>query len=173
LKKADLVDIGKILRSEGREGKLKLRLHETTLPGLTCARVYLQRNEALEAFEVESLECDRNSTFLKLKGIDSLAQSDALAGLAVFIEEGCFRPLESGRYYDFQVVGSRVLRPDGTEIGTVASIMPAGGGYLLVVTKGGKEFYVPFAEPICVRVDPEARTIVIDPPDGLLDLNEI
>jgi 16S rRNA processing protein RimM len=173
LKKADLVNIGSILRSEGRDGKLKLRLHEKNLPGLTCGNVYLRRNEEFEEFEVESLELDRNSTFLKLKGIDTLAQSDALTGLAVFVEEGCFRPLGGGCFYEFQVIGSRVVTRDGTEIGTVASILPAGGGHLLVVSRGGNECYVPFAEPICLRVDPEAKEIVIDPPDGLLDLNEI
>jgi len=32
---------------------------------------------------------------------------------------------------------------------------------------------VPFVRDICVEVDPDGKRIVIDPPDGLLDLNEI
>jgi ribosomal 30S subunit maturation factor RimM len=41
------------------------------------------------------------------------------------------------------------------------------------VAREGRELFVPFTEAICVEVDPEARVIVIDPPDGLLELNEI
>ena len=40
-------------------------------------------------------EIDRNSHFLKLKGIDTLDRADALAGLEIFIPEEGFRP--SGR----------------------------------------------------------------------------
>jgi 16S rRNA processing protein RimM len=173
LKKADLVRLGKVLRSQGREGRLKVRLLEKGLPGLDLKKVVLGGPGGFEEYEVESFELDRNSHFLKLKGIDTLAQSDALAGRGVFIPEAGFRPLEGGRYYDFQVLGSRVVTGDGTEVGTVRGILPAGGQDLLVVARGDKEFYVPFVEAICRRVDPDKREIVIDPPDGLLDLNEI
>jgi 16S rRNA processing protein RimM len=173
LKKADLVRIGKVLRSQGKEGRLKIRLHEKGLPGLALSKVYLGGSGGFEEHDVESFELDRNSYFLKLKGIDTLAQSDGLAGREVFIPEESFRPLEGGRFYDFQVIGCRVVTADGNELGTVRGILPAGGQDLLIVARGDKEFYVPFAEAICRRVDPLKGEIVIDPPDGLLDLNEI
>jgi 16S rRNA processing protein RimM len=173
LKKADLVRIGKVLRSQGKDGRLKVRLHETESPGPALSKVYLGRPGGFEEYDVESFELDRNSYFLKLKGIDTLAQSDALAGVEVFIPEACFRPLEDGRYYDFQVIGCRVVTGEGAEVGTVRGILPAGGSNLLIVARGENDVYVPFAAPICRCVDPEKREIVIDPPDGLLDLNEI
>jgi 16S rRNA processing protein RimM len=173
LKKADLVRIGKVLRSQGKEGYLKIRLHEKGLPRPALSKVYLGRPGGFEEYDVEFVELDRNSYFLKLKGIDTLAQSDGLAGLEVFIPEESFRPLEGGLFYDFQVIGSRVVTGDGTEVGTVREILSAGGSNLLVVVRDEKEYYVPFAEPICRRVDPEKREIIIDPPDGLLELNEI
>jgi 16S rRNA processing protein RimM len=173
LKKADLVRLGKVLRSEGREGRLKVRLHEKGLPGLDLKTVVLGGPGGFEEYDVESFDLDRNSYFLKLKGIDTLAQSDALAGRDIFAPEASFRPLEGGHYYDFQVLGSRVVTGEGAEVGTVAGILTAGGQDLLVVVCGGKEFYVPFVEAVCRRIDPEKREIVIDPPDGLLDLNEI
>jgi ribosomal 30S subunit maturation factor RimM len=44
-------------------------------------------------------------------------------------------------------------------------------GVPLLVIDGDGEVLVPFAEPICRRVDPIARLIEVDPPDGLLELN--
>lgn len=173
MKKADLVLVGKIVRSQGREGHLKVRLYEKDLPGTGWSRVYLQGGEGFEAFEIESLELDRNSHFLKLRGVDTLARADALAGREVFIEESEFPGLEKGRFYAFQLIGSRVVAKGGAEIGTVKGILPAGGSSLLVVVREDRELYVPFTEEICVRVDPQAREILIDPPDGLLELNEI
>jgi 16S rRNA processing protein RimM len=173
LKKADLVVLGKILRSQGRDGLLKLRLDDKGIPGFSCATIYLRRADGFEAFAVESLTLDRNSHFLKLKGIDTLAQADALAGLEVYAAESDFKPLERGGFYEFQVVGCRVVTRGGVEVGEVTDILRAGGPVLLVVRRGGREVYVPFTEAICLKVDPGAGEILIDPPDGLLELNEI
>ena len=173
MKKADLVRLGRVLRSQGGEGHLKVRLAERGLPGLDLKRVVLEGPGGFEAHDVESFALDRNSYFLKLKDVDTLAQADALAGRDVYVPESSFRPLEAGRYYDFQVIGSRVVTGGGTEVGTVRGVLDAGGQEVLVVARGGQEFYVPFVEAICRRIDPEKREIVIEPPDGLLDLNEI
>jgi len=173
LKNNDLVALGKILRSQGRDGHLKLRLNEKGLPGSDCATIYLRRADGFEAFAVESLTLDRSAYFLKLKGIDTLAGADALVGLDVFVAEADFRRLERGLFYDFEVIGCRVVTRDGAEVGEVAGILPAAGQVLLVVRRGEGQIYVPFTETICVKIDPEAKEILIDPPDGLLELNEI
>ncbi len=165
--------MGKVLRSEGREGRLKVKLLEKGLPEPAPERGVLGGPGGFEAYDVESFELDRNSHVLKLRGIDTLARADALAGRDVYLPEAAFRLLEAGRYYDFQLIGSRVVTGDGTEVGTVSGLLASGGQDVLVVVRGGSEVYVPFVEAICRRVDPERREIVIDPPDGLLDLNEI
>ncbi len=91
----------------------------------------------------------------------------------MLVEAGAFRRLGPDRFYDFEVLGLRVVARDGTEVGEVAGILETGGPVLLVVRRGEREVYVPFAEGILVKVDPDAGEIVIDPPDGLLELNEI
>ena len=173
MKKSDLVALGKVVRSQGSDGRVKLRLNEKGPSGFSGATVFLRRPEGFEAFTVESFTLDRNAYFLKLKGIDTLAAADALAGCEVFVTGADFRRLGQDRFYDFQVLGSRVVTRDGIEVGEVVAILPAGGPVLLVVRREDKEVYVPFIEKICVKLDPEAGEIVIEPPDGLLDLNEI
>ena len=179
MKSPDLVALGKVVRSQGRDGKIKLRLNEKGPTGFVGATVYLPSGDGFESFEVESLTLDRNAYFLKLKGVDTLAAADALAGRDVFAAGSDFTGLEEGCYYDFELVGSRVVTRDGAEVGEVAAIMAAGnpvvadGPVLLVVRRGSGDVYVPFTAAICLKVDPKAKEIVIDPPEGLLDLNEI
>jgi 16S rRNA processing protein RimM len=173
LKKADLVHIGKVLRSQGKEGHLKIRLHVEEPAGLTLTKVYLGRAGGPEEYEVESLRLDRNSHFLKLKSVDMQVRADELAGLDIYIPEASFRPLSGGRFYDFELIGCRVVTVHGTEVGTVSGVLSPGGADLLVVARGTEEYYVPFVKAICLRVDVAGREILIDPPDGLLELNEI
>ncbi len=174
MKKADLVVLGRIVRSQGRDGTVKLKLREKGQPGLAPGTAYIERPSGLEAFDVESFAYDRGAPFLKLKGIDTLAGADALAGSEVLVAAADFRRLEEpDRFYDFEVLGRRVVTRDGAEVGDVAGVLETGGPVLLVVRRGDREVYVPFTEGILVKVDREAGVVVIDPPDGLLELNEV
>jgi 16S rRNA processing protein RimM len=62
----------------------------------------------------------------------------------------------------------------GKEIGTVAEVELTGGVDVLHVRRpdGKSEVLIPLAQEICTRIDIAARTIVIDPPEELIELNE-
>ena len=56
-------------------------------------------------------------------------------------------------------------------IGEVREVVRTGGAALLsVIDDEGSEKLIPFIESICVEVDIPGKKIVIEPPDGLLDL---
>jgi ribosomal 30S subunit maturation factor RimM len=40
----------------------------------------------------------------------------------------------------------------------------------VVIDTSGNERLIPLADSIVVEIDPERKTIVVDPPEGLLDL---
>jgi len=61
----------------------------------------------------------------------------------------------------------------GTKVGTVEGIMPVMENDLLIVRGKKDEVLIPFTQSICVNVDTEKGIIVIDPPDGLLEKDEI
>ncbi len=44
---------------------------------------------------------------------------------------------------------------------------------LLVIKKGHKEVLIPFSKTICLEIDLKKKQIIIDPPNGLLELDEI
>ncbi len=81
--------------------------------------------------------------------------------------------LQEDQYYLFQVVGSSVVTEHGDRIGVVGDVVFIKDNDLLVVQRGNEEILVPFTNVICIAVNLEAREIVIKPPEGLLDLNEI
>ena len=78
-------------------------------------------------------------------------------------------------YYLCELHGCRVIwERQGREIGTVTEVEPTGGVDVLHVTRpdGKSEVLIPLAQEICTRIDLASQTIVIDPPEDLLDLNE-
>ena len=94
-------------------------------------------------------------------------------GSEVSVPDECLDPLEEDEFYQYQVIGCSVSTQDGTEIGIVSDILAVQGNDLLVIQRGQEELLVPFSQGICVEVDLKNGKIVIDPPDGLLELDEI
>ena len=81
--------------------------------------------------------------------------------------------LENDDFYLFQIVGCTVLLKDGHKIGMVKDMLSIQDNDLLVIKKDHKEFLIPFSKTICLEIDLEKKQIIIDPPDGLLELDEI
>jgi len=169
-----LITVARILRSQGRKGELRVRffyISPADYPGLKS--VFIGKEGEFKEYAVESWVPRGKNLDLKLEGVDSLAQADRLAGLDVFIPEEGLKEREKDEYFLFQLIGCTVTDGQGKEAGRVKDVMSAGSGELLVVEQGGKEILIPFHETICIEVDVPGKRIRINPPEGLLNLNEI
>ncbi len=81
--------------------------------------------------------------------------------------------LEEDKYYLFEIVGCMVFTESRQKIGVVSDVLFIKSNDLLVIERETGEILIPFNISICASVDLEKREIVIKPPEGLLDLNEI
>jgi 16S rRNA processing protein RimM len=168
-----LVGIGRILRSHGTTGEVKLRIFERGHVDLAVVKsVFIGKEGEAEEYRIESSRASGRDFIVKLEGVNSLSRADGLAGAAVSILESAFLSLEEGQYYLFELEGCRVVSVTGEEIGTVTDVLLLGASSLLVVDRRGKEVLIPFHESICKEVDLAAKEIRVDLPAGLLDLNE-
>jgi len=114
---------------------------------------------------------------LKLLGVDSIAEAERLRGLHVLIPFEERVPLTENSYYWSDLCGCSVVTGSPaawTEIGVVKSVEPTSGAALLHVARkdSQREILIPLADEICTRIDPGSKIIVLDPPAGLLDLND-
>jgi 16S rRNA processing protein RimM len=77
---------------------------------------------------------------------------------------------EPDAWYDHELVGLKVVAPDGTELGEVRSVQHPGAQDLLVVrTLAGDDRLVPFVSAIVPEVDLAGGRVVIAAPPGLLE----
>ena len=108
----------------------------------------------------------------KFIGIDSISAAEPLAGFEVFIPAEQRAALPEGEFYLSDLVGCHVIeRETGQTIGVVADWQEHGGPPLLEVKRNdGSELLVPYAQSICVAIDPVTRRIEVDLPEGLMEL---
>lgn len=82
--------------------------------------------------------------------------------------------LERGEYCFHQIEGCTVVTKSGELVGLVHDVIQVSDNDLLVVHGcEGRESLIPLSQTICLKIDLEKKTIIIDPPEGLLDLDEI
>jgi 16S rRNA processing protein RimM len=73
-------------------------------------------------------------------------------------------------YYDHQLVGLAARLADGTELGAVTAVRHEAQDLLVVRRPSHGELLVPFVSAIVPTVDLDGGFVVVDPPEGLLDL---
>jgi 16S rRNA processing protein RimM len=79
--------------------------------------------------------------------------------------------LADGEYFQADLIGCVVIdRKSGKPLGCVEGWQQHGGPPLMELQVDGREVLIPFVPPICHEVDLPGRKIVVDLPDGLLEL---
>jgi 16S rRNA processing protein RimM len=107
-----------------------------------------------------------------LEGVVTMNDAEALAGAELWMPVSTIPPLPAGTFYRHDLVGCEVRDVSNAVVGRVIGVQgPIDRSHLVVEGQGG-EVLIPLVEHICVTVDPAARVIVIDPPPGLLDVNQ-
>jgi 16S rRNA processing protein RimM len=98
--------------------------------------------------------------------------ADELRGVFLQVDsEGLATPEDPDEFRDHELVGLRVESVDGAELGSVARIDHAAASDLIVMNKsGGGTALIPFVTRIVPTVDVASGKIVVDLPEGLLDL---
>ncbi|MHB8054684.1 MAG: ribosome maturation factor RimM [Candidatus Aminicenantales bacterium] len=135
----------------------------------------MKERDGFREYAVESLTPYKNAHTLKLRGVDSIGDAVLLAGREIYGTDQDVAPPGEGEFLAGDLAGCFVGTKDGRRVGRVKSVWETGGTPLLVLepAEGKDEIYIPFTRAICPEIDVLAKRIVIDPPDGLLDLNEI
>jgi 16S rRNA processing protein RimM len=118
--------------------------------------------------EVENTWMHGDHLIFKFKGVDSISDAEKLAGAEVTIPFEERVSLDEDEVYESDLIGCEVFDACGKLLGLVTDFQETGGTPLLQV---GENLLIPFAKAICTSIDLEHRRIVVNPPDGLLDLN--
>ena len=107
---------------------------------------------------------------VSLEGVETRDEAEALRGRYLLrpIEE--LEELEEGEVFYHQLLGLEVVTEAGQVLGRVAEVYELRPADLLEVKGPGKTHYIPFLSSIVKRVELESGQLVIDPPEGLLDL---
>ena|SRR5262245_32405582 len=170
----DLLLIGRVARAHGNRGQVIVDL-ETDFADerFKAGGVVILASGArgLERRAIREVRFHRGRPIVGFEGVETMDAAEALAGTELHVPLASVGPLPDGTYHHHELVGCDVLDTKGTPVGRVRAVEGPMELSRLVVEDGRGEILIPLAAPICVTIDPASRRIVVDPPEGLIELN--
>lgn len=166
------IAVGRVVRPRGVRGEVLVELL-TDFPQRfeTLDQVQLRFPDGrVESRRLEDVWFHKGRAVVRFQGAQRYEDAEQVVHAAVEIPEEELVELPEGTYFDFQLIGCQVVTESGVPVGEVTSILKIQGNNLLVV-HGGRETLIPAREPICRKIDVEARRIEVSLPEGLLDIN--
>ncbi|MDB4949007.1 MAG: ribosome maturation factor RimM [Gemmatimonadetes bacterium] len=172
----ELLVVGTVLKPHGIKGEFAVRL-ETDQPDqvFTPGRVLRLGDPKGRPVEgtvtVERARAFKGGLLVKTRehGGRSPGQ-DELRGRTLLMPAGQAVPPTDDEVFYHEAVGMKVVDAAGASLGTVGDLYETPAGVLLGVrAAGGREILIPFVREM-VRVQRDARTLVVEAPAGLLEL---
>ncbi len=78
--------------------------------------------------------------------------------------------LAPGEYHYQQLIGCQVYLQNNDLVGQVSEVVKLPGQDLLSVDKNGSQVMIPMVKQIIISIDVLEKKIVVNPPEGLLDV---
>jgi 16S rRNA processing protein RimM len=168
-----LITVARALRTRGLKGEVVAELltdfpeRFESIAELTAVAL----DGTKQVVELEDFWFQNDRVVLKFVGYETVEKAQELLGCEFAVPEKDRVPLPEDHYYDWELEGCTVKVVDGAAIGKVHSILKTGGTEILeVADESGSKRMIPLAASIVVEIDTAEKMIVIDPPEGLLDL---
>jgi|NOAtaT_6_FD_contig_31_9175692_length_662_multi_5_in_0_out_0_1 16S rRNA processing protein RimM len=171
---ASLVPIGKLGKSHGVSGALRIFVDERYLDDfLATELIFIETEGKKLPFFIEDV-FEANDLLVKLEDVDTPEAAHRYSGKAIFMREADLQPLTAEvplsdaqfeRYIGYTICDKRI-----GIIAAIDAVIELPQQFLASVNYGGKEVLVPIHPDLIERVDHQQRQIWMDLPMGILEI---
>lgn len=166
-----LIEIGKIVRSQGLKGRIRVLSYmqfPDALEGVTDLLVGQASTDG-KHYRIDGFQRTAGLLVLKLRGVDSRDDADRLKGHHVWADAEKMKPLEKDEYYWSDIIGLEAVDEKDEPLGRIASIFPTGSNDVYVCKNDDREILLPAVESVIKKIDLERGIIVVSLPEGMVE----
>ena len=177
IRKEEVFKIGYITKHRGLRGEVEMSFTDDCFDTGSADYLVLDIDGILVPFFWEEYSFKNNDTaILKFEDIDTEEQARKLVGHAVFYPKAHVAPTspdEATMLSSYKALtGFSVSDQSGQLLGIVSSVDDSSSNIPLTIeTTDGEELMIPFHDDFLLHFDLRERTLQLQLPEGLLDLN--
>ena len=165
------LEIGKIVSVHGLKGDVKVEPW-CNEPEFICEFDILYSKDGKKKYEIEHSRVQKNMVIMKLKGVDSVEDGQAMRNKILFMDRDDVE-LEEGYYFFQDLIGLTVFDADSLETyGKIKDVFQTGANDVYhIKSDEGKSYYIPAIAEVIVKTDIKDGKMYIRPLEGLFDEN--
>ena len=163
------LEVGKIVSVHGLKGDVKVEPW-CNEPEFICDFDRLYSKDGKKEYEIESSRVQKNMVIMKLKGVDSVEDGQAMRNKILFMDRNDVE-LEDGFYFFQDLIGLNVIDADSQEeYGKIEDIFQTGANDVYQIKSDeGRSYYIPAIADVIVKTDIDDGKMYIRPLEGLFD----
>jgi 16S rRNA processing protein RimM len=161
--------LGKTRGNRGEVTALPLSSKQERYQALQEVHLFQPNGSSYGVASVETTWFHDSTLIFKFRGVDTISDAEKLAGMEVRVPFSERAALDAGEYFESDLIGCEVIdRKTGATLGHITSFQDGGGSGLLEIDG---DWLLPFARSMCVEIDPQAKRILVEVPEGLKEVN--
>ena len=163
------LEIGKIVSVHGLKGDVKVEPW-CNEPEFICEFNKLYSKDGKKEYEIERCRIQKNMAVMKIRGIDSVEEGQAVRNKILFMDRNDVE-LEEGYYFFQDLIGLGVIDSDNQKVyGKIAEVLQTGANDVYhIKNDDGKSYYIPAIPDVVDKVDLTDEKMFITPLEGLFD----
>ena len=172
----DLLVVGRIGKPQGIKGEVTVEVRTDDPAARFAAGSVLLTDPAERGpLTVEAARDHSGKLVVAFAGVPDRNAAEQLRGTMLVVDAADLpMPDDEDEFHDHVLRGMAAVLAGGAPLGEVVDVLHLPHGDVLVVRRAdnGAEVLVPFVRAMVPEVDVAARRLVVDPPEGLLDLTD-
>ncbi len=171
----DCYKLGFVYKAYGIKGELIIRIDLQLSENIInkWESIFIEINGLLVPFFIEKIYQRSDIELqIKLEDIEDEIQAKIYTGDSIFIDKNLYEfPDEENIFFEW--LAFIVSNKEGLIIGKISELLEFPGQNMLkICNPDSEDIIIPAIEDWIVSVDTEKKTICMDLPDGLIDLNQ-
>ena len=172
MRREDCFYLGKIVRKHSFRGEVVIKL-DTDEPELykNLESVFIALgNDLVPFFIQQSLLQKGNQLRVSFEDVEDEADADAIMAAAIYLPMEFLPKLSGNKFYFHEVINFEIEDVNFGFVGKITGINDTTSQPLFEIDAAGKEVLIPMADDFINKIDRENRKIIVETPEGLIDL---
>jgi len=164
--------LGRITKISGYEGAVTVKLERIFTENIPrMESVFLEIEGRPVPFLIsESDYSGADNLKLRFEGYESPEKISEFVGCRIFLTGEL--PADPKKADSQTLIGYRVYTQEDINVGPITDIISNGGQWLLNVDSADKKsILIPFHEDLIIKIDRRKKIVIMEIPDGLLEIN--
>jgi 16S rRNA processing protein RimM len=168
--------VGKVREAHGLKGDLYILIFSGDISWAKRMKQFglkSKNDEIIHRYSVEKTKPFKKGLIIKATGINDRTAAEKLESMEFFVDEDLLISKPGETIYLSEIKNFKLKDPDQKVLGEIVGFSSNGAQDLLVVESGGRKAEVPFVDAFIKKIDFKQQVVVMDLPEGLLDLENI